>query len=118
MCLYLIRLMIVFERECVRVRVRVCVRDYLCTSVCHSDTITRITMWVSNVFSELTSIAHACLLFFFASKRFCTNGGQICTAHTRLIVHEKIKAPLLAKLKERCEALPFLDNPVAEVRLW
>jgi hypothetical protein len=50
-------------------------------------------------------------------RSFCTNGGQICTAHTRLLVHEKIKAPLLAKLKERCKALPFLDDPVAEVAL-
>jgi hypothetical protein len=45
---------------------------------------------------------------------FLTNGGQICTAHTRLIVHKRVAAKLLGSLKEAVEALPFLDNPVSE----
>ena len=38
-------------------------------------------------------------------KGFLTNAGQICTAHTRLIVHESIKDALLQKLKVELEQL-------------
>lgn len=47
-------------------------------------------------------------------RGFLTNGGQICTAHSRLVVHEAIKAPLLARLKEEMEKLPFCDDPISE----
>ena len=47
-------------------------------------------------------------------KGFLTNGGQICTAHTRLIVQDNFKQPLLNKLKEELEKLPFCTNPITE----
>ncbi|MCY3873702.1 MAG: aldehyde dehydrogenase family protein [Rhodobacteraceae bacterium] len=47
-------------------------------------------------------------------KGFLTNGGQICTAHTRLVVHEDIKAPLLEKMKTELERLPFATDPITE----
>jgi len=47
-------------------------------------------------------------------KGFLTNGGQICTAHTRLVVHEQIKGPLMQRLKEELEALPFAHDPISE----
>jgi len=47
-------------------------------------------------------------------KGFLTNGGQICTAHTRLVVHEKIKDELLKRLKLELEALPFTHDPISE----
>ena len=47
-------------------------------------------------------------------KGFLTNGGQICTAHTRLIVQDNLKQPLLNKLKEELEKLPFCTNPITE----
>ena len=47
-------------------------------------------------------------------KGFLTNGGQICTAHTRLVVQDGLKAPLLDKLKEELEKLPFCNDPITE----
>ena len=47
-------------------------------------------------------------------NRFLTNGGQICTAHTRLVVQDDLKAPLLSKLKEELEKLPYCDDPITE----
>ena len=47
-------------------------------------------------------------------KGFLTNGGQICTAHTRLVVQEGLKAPLLNKLKEELEKIPFCSDPITE----
>ena len=47
-------------------------------------------------------------------KGFLTNGGQICTAHTRLIVQDNFKQPLLNRLKEELEKLPFCTNPITE----
>merc|ERR1712039_819041 len=47
-------------------------------------------------------------------KGFLTNGGQICTAHSRLLVHEKIKDEFLTRLKSELEALPFADDPITE----
>jgi betaine-aldehyde dehydrogenase len=47
-------------------------------------------------------------------KGFLTNGGQICTAHTRLIVQDNLKTPLLNRLKEELEKLPFCTNPITE----
>ena len=47
-------------------------------------------------------------------KGFLTNGGQICTAHTRLVVQDSFKAPLLNKLKEELEKLPFCNDPITE----
>ena len=40
-------------------------------------------------------------------NRFLTNGGQICTAHTRLVVQDGLKDSLLGKLKEELEKLPY-----------
>merc|ERR1719169_414214 len=55
-------------------------------------------------------------------KGLLTNGGQICTAHTRLIVHESIKENLLQCLKDELEALPFSIDPIKETdrsdRAW
>ena len=47
-------------------------------------------------------------------KGFLTNGGQICTAHTRLVVQEGLKAPLLDKLKAELEKLPYCSDPISE----
>jgi betaine-aldehyde dehydrogenase len=47
-------------------------------------------------------------------KGFLTNGGQICTAHTRLVVQDGLKAPLLDKLKEELEKLPYCSDPITE----
>ena len=47
-------------------------------------------------------------------KGFLTNGGQICTAHTRLVVQESFKTQLLNKLKEELEKLPFCNDPITE----
>lgn len=48
---------------------------------------------------------------------FLTNGGQICTAHTRLIVHKSIEGKVLAKLQRALEKLPYLDDSIAETRI-
>lgn len=47
-------------------------------------------------------------------KGFLTNGGQICTAHTRLVVQAGIQGPLLEKLKIELERLPYADDPITE----
>jgi betaine-aldehyde dehydrogenase len=47
-------------------------------------------------------------------KGFLTNGGQICTAHTRLVVQAGIQGPLLEKLKTELERLPYADDPITE----
>ena len=47
-------------------------------------------------------------------KGFLTNGGQICTAHTRLVVQEGLKEPLLNKLKDALEGLPYAADPISE----
>ncbi len=47
-------------------------------------------------------------------KGFLTNGGQICTAHTRLVVQDGLKSPLLNKLKEELEKIPFCNDPITE----
>jgi len=45
---------------------------------------------------------------------FLTNGGQICTAHTRLVVQKGLEAPLLDRLRERLEKLPYCADPISE----
>jgi len=45
---------------------------------------------------------------------FLTNGGQICTAHTRLVVQKGLEAPLLERLKQRLEKLPYAVDPISE----
>lgn len=47
-------------------------------------------------------------------KGFLTNGGQICTAHTRLVLQEGVKDAFLATLKENLEKIPFSADPIAE----
>ncbi|MEM9438852.1 MAG: aldehyde dehydrogenase family protein [Pseudomonadota bacterium] len=47
-------------------------------------------------------------------KGFLTNGGQICTAHTRLVVQEGLKTELLSRLKEEVEKLPYCADPISE----
>jgi len=47
-------------------------------------------------------------------KGFLTNGGQICTAHTRLVVQEGLVAPLLSRLTEELEKLPYCEDPISE----
>ena len=47
-------------------------------------------------------------------KGCLTNGGQICTAHTRLIVQEGIKDELLTKLKKVLEKIPYCMDPITE----
>ncbi len=47
-------------------------------------------------------------------KGCLTNGGQICTAHTRLIVQEGIKDDLLKKLKNVLEKIPYCRDPITE----
>ena len=47
-------------------------------------------------------------------KGCLTNGGQICTAHTRLIVQEGIKDDLLKKLKNVLEKIPYCMDPITE----
>ena len=47
-------------------------------------------------------------------KGCLTNGGQICTAHTRLIVQEGIKDDLLKKLKNALEKIPYCRDPITE----
>ena len=47
-------------------------------------------------------------------KGCLTNGGQICTAHTRLIVQEGIKDDLLKKLKNAFEKIPYCGDPITE----
>eukprot|EP00040_Diaphanoeca_grandis_P036691 m.234943 g.234943 ORF g.234943 m.234943 type:complete len:523 (-) comp33664_c1_seq1:75-1643(-) len=49
-------------------------------------------------------------------RGFLTNGGQICTAHTRLIVHESIQDQVLEKLKAKLENLTFAKDPVDELK--
>ena len=44
-----------------------------------------------------------------------TNGGQICTAHSRLLVHEDLREPLLAKLKT---ALEKVDDPMRTIYIY
>lgn len=45
---------------------------------------------------------------------FLANGGQICTAHTRLVVHNKVKDHFLDRLKTELEKLPFSMDPISE----
>lgn len=47
-------------------------------------------------------------------KGFLCNGGQICSAHSRLVVHEGIKDELLRRLKEELEKLPYAHDPISE----
>ena len=47
-------------------------------------------------------------------KGFLTNGGQICTAHTRLLVHEKVRDELLAKVKASLAGIPYCEDPISE----
>jgi len=54
-------------------------------------------------------------------KGFLTNGGQICTAHTRLLLQDtagggggEFKTKFLAKLKGHVEALPYSSDPITE----
>lgn len=47
-------------------------------------------------------------------KGFLTNGGQICTAHTRLVVQKGLETPLLDRLKEELEKLPYCNDPISE----
>ena len=47
-------------------------------------------------------------------KGCLTNGGQICTAHTRLIVQEGIKDHLLKELKNVLEKIPYCTDPITE----
>jgi betaine-aldehyde dehydrogenase len=47
-------------------------------------------------------------------KGCLTNGGQICTAHTRLIVQEGIKDDLLKKMKNVLEKIPYCKDPITE----
>ena len=47
-------------------------------------------------------------------KGCLTNGGQICTAHTRLIVQEGIKDDLLKELKNVFEKIPYCRDPITE----
>ena len=47
-------------------------------------------------------------------KGCLTNGGQICTAHTRLIVQEGIKDRLIKKLKNAFEKIPYCSDPITE----
>ena len=44
------------------------------------------------------------------TMKVLTNGGQICTAHTRLIVQDSFKTKLLNKLKEELEKLPVMTQ--------
>ena len=44
-------------------------------------------------------------------KGCLTNGGQICTAHTRLIVQEGIKDDLFKKMKNVLEKIPYCRDP-------
>ena len=60
------------------------------------------------------------LLFMLTAALLLTSSysaGQICTAHTRLIVHKSIEGALLARLKTALAALPFLDDSIAETRI-
>jgi len=45
---------------------------------------------------------------------FLTNGGQICTAHTRLVVQKGLEAELLNRLRERLEKTPYCADPISE----
>ena len=47
-------------------------------------------------------------------KGCLTNGGQICTAHTRLIVQEGIIDHLLKELKNVFEKIPYCRDPITE----
>ena len=47
-------------------------------------------------------------------KGCLTNGGQICTAHTRLIVQEGIMGHLLKELKNVFEKIPYCRDPITE----
>ena len=44
-----------------------------------------------------------------------TNGGQICTAHSRLIVHKKIAPKLLPALKSALEKVEFATSPLEDM---
>ena len=48
------------------------------------------------------------------TKGCLTNGGQICTAHTRLIVQEGIIDHLLKELKNVFEKIPYCRDPITE----
>ena len=50
-------------------------------------------------------------------ERFLTNGGQICTAHTRLVVQKDLEAPLLDRLKQELEKLRFSADPILKERM-
>jgi acyl-CoA reductase-like NAD-dependent aldehyde dehydrogenase len=44
-----------------------------------------------------------------------TNGGQICTAHSRLIVHKNMAPKLLPALKAALEKVEFATSPLEDV---
>ena len=44
-----------------------------------------------------------------------TNGGQICTAHSRLIVHKNMAPKLLPALKTALEKVEFATSPLEDV---
>ena len=49
-----------------------------------------------------------------AIKGCLTNGGQICTAHTRLIVQDGLKDELLKEMKSELEKIPYCKDPINE----
>ena len=49
-----------------------------------------------------------------AIKGCLTNGGQICTAHTRLIVQNGLKNQLLKKMKSELDKIPYCNDPITE----
>ena len=59
-------------------------------------------------------------------KGFMCNGGQICSAHSRLVIHNSIKNEVLQQLKQKLEELvatkAYCYNPVSETdrgdRAW
>ena len=44
-----------------------------------------------------------------------TNGGQICTAHSRLLVHKNMAPKLLPALKDALEQVEFATSPLEDV---
>ena len=47
-------------------------------------------------------------------KGFLTNGGQICTAHTRLVVQKELEGPLIDRLKAELKKLSYCEDPISE----
>ena len=43
-----------------------------------------------------------------------TNGGQICTAHSRLIVHKNMAPKLMPALKTALEQVEFATSPLED----